>query len=126
MPGGVVQVLESDRHAVERAAIGSTADFCGSLSRVGTCAIGRHFDVGIEARIQLLDATEIVFGQFGRRHAARLDERGGFGDAEMADVSCLHHNLAELGSCRDSTGQRTLVRVTPVRVFARRCWPSSP
>ena len=73
MPGGVEEV-QLHRHAVEPAAIGSTADFFGSLSRVGTCAIARHFHVGVDARIQLLDAAQKLFGQFGRRHAARLDK----------------------------------------------------
>jgi hypothetical protein len=64
--GRVVEVLERDRHAVERAAARASPELLCRPPGVLARALGRDRDVGVEVRVQPLDAAQVRLGQLER------------------------------------------------------------
>src|SRR5262249_62353085 len=89
-PGMVVHFFKPVRHTVNRPSVLPSRYLISSLASVCPRSIGRHLDIRVDARVQALDAAQVLVGQLARRHGARLNKGRGLGEAEMADVSCLH------------------------------------
>jgi hypothetical protein len=69
----VVQVLDSDRHAVQRPPRPARHRVCVARLRILERALGRHGRVALEDGIDLRDAVEDRLGELDRRDLARGD-----------------------------------------------------
>src|SRR5262249_35047176 len=72
----VEQILDGDRHAVERTAVVSGGELAIERPRLSPRLVGHHEDEGVEARLLGLDQTERVLrrllaGDLARAQAAR-------------------------------------------------------
>ena len=78
--GHVDEILEGQGDAVERAQVVAAGN---GLFRRGGCGAGpvrHHLDVGGEARVEIVDAVEVVAGQLQGRQLALLEPGGQFGN----------------------------------------------
>ena len=91
--GGVEDVLDPDRHAVERAAPASGLQ----LSFGAACRrtrLGRHHgDERVQRRIEAIDAREVRVGHFHRGDGARAHEARELRDREVAELLVDEHQI---------------------------------
>ena len=73
--GGEAEVLDPDRHAVERSQIAAGGDLALGLLGGGERAVAGHRVVGVEARLERVDAREHGSGEVDRRQLAGADLR---------------------------------------------------
>src|SRR5438105_8207869 len=59
----VVQVLEPDRHSMQSTPIVALGNLVSCALSVSVGALASHLDIGVDARIQALDATQILLRQ---------------------------------------------------------------
>ena len=69
----VVDVLQSERDAVQRTAIAPLRDFLLRHARLLQRQIGRHRDKGVQLRIEGRDALEVRMHELHGRELARAD-----------------------------------------------------
>ena len=61
-PAKIDQILERDRHAVQRAAVAAGGNLLIGGARLRARLVGQHGDEGVDRRIALGDAREAAFG----------------------------------------------------------------
>jgi hypothetical protein len=83
---GVVQVLESDGDAVERAAVDAGPELFLCVRSVGKGPLGRHQDEGVQPGIEPRNPVEAGAGELGGGEFAALDGAGGLGDGQAGWV----------------------------------------
>jgi hypothetical protein len=71
--GRVDEVLERDRDAVQGAPVPALGDLIGSAGGVVLRPLAGDLDVGAQARVQLVDAGQVVVGELDRGTLARRE-----------------------------------------------------
>ena len=99
--GGVVDVFQRERNAVQRTAITAGGNVVGGLARSGAREVCGHGDECIQLRVEVGDAFEQRFRIFKRREFVRGNQRGRFSDGEEVQVGCHAHDY-----CTQSKGCR--------------------
>src|SRR6185503_11913887 len=84
--GRVDVVLEADRNAVQRAAILAADDLGLECARLLERALRRDRYIGVDARVDALDAIEIRAREIDGRQIARRDAATGFRDREARQI----------------------------------------
>jgi len=85
--GGVVQILQRDGDPVQRAAIDSIREVGIGALRLVERAVGGEGDECAKLAVVPRDAIEARANEIDRRHAARVDQRGGGLQREQRDVA---------------------------------------
>jgi hypothetical protein len=85
--GGVDQVLEADRHAVQRAAIVAARELVLGGARLGEREVGGDGDERVERGVEACDALEALRGDVHGREPLRAVRGAERGDREGAEVS---------------------------------------
>ena len=78
--GGLVDVLEADRDAVQRSAIFAGGDLGLGGTRLMARRIGEHSDEAVQPAVEPRDAVKPAVDQFNRRQFAFLDQPRRLGD----------------------------------------------
>ena len=100
-PFGLVDILEADRDAVQRAAAIAAHDLGlgGTGRREGR--FSQHPDKAVELAVEALDAREAALGELDRRELALADKRGGLGDRqEIGDHTVTPSAAGRCGRAR--------------------------
>ena len=87
---GIVEVLESDRYAVQGAEVVSRPDGLFGGAGLGASAVGHDGDERVEGAVGLLDALEMRVAELDRGQLAGCDQFGGFGYGEPAEFGVTH------------------------------------
>ena len=113
--GGAVDVLQRDRNAMQWAAVAAGHDF--RLRRPGLLQrqFGGHQQIGVQLRIDRLDAVEECPGQLHRRKLPPLEQLGGLGD---------RHEMQLGGGVGSVVGHREVLSGSEIHVA--RSMPSAP
>src|SRR5260370_4403641 len=106
MPGGrhalgLVDILEADRDAVQRATVVAAYDLgLGAPSR-SEGGLSQRPDKAVELVVETLDARESTLGELDRRQLALAHQRGGLGDRqEVGDHAVTPPAAAMYGRAR--------------------------
>ena len=116
--GDVVEVLDRDGEAVQRAAVDAAGDLLlGHAGAVVKLVLAVDVDEGVELRLDVLKARDDDAHQLDGGETAALDEARRLGDRQVAKVEVSHIGLAARrisGGGRDRVGGRA-----PRRAAAR-------
>ena len=85
--GHVEQVLDAERHAVQRTAPGAAPNLQLGFARRRACLVGRDPDVRVQPRIQARDALEVGVGELDPETRAIAQERA------TSPISRLHRSV---------------------------------
>nr|WP_262424870.1 hypothetical protein [Brachybacterium sp. Z12] len=75
-----IDVLDRDRHSVERASPSPRGQFRVQTSGTAAAPLAIHMGEGAQLTIEHLDPTQLVLQQFGDRYPPRADEAGDLAD----------------------------------------------
>ena len=90
----VAQVLEADRHTVQRALVAARHDLLLGPARLLERELRGHGREGMQPRLQALDPAQHRLGQLDRRDLAGLDQVSDFGQLEVVEIVHAHSHFA--------------------------------
>ena len=96
--GGIAEVFQRDRHAVQGAAIARPHDLDFRLLRLGECQFRRRERIGVQLRVECFHSLQQRLGQFDGRHLAGADEVRDFGEFEVVQVGGVHGGTGRMGT----------------------------
>ena len=107
----VDQILDGDRHAVQRTAIAAGGELAIRDLRIAARLLRHHGNERVEPRLQLRDAAEALFGEFAR---------GDFTPAELAGKFLDRHRRTKKGAPKNGCALYETTKVTKntkLRIF---------